>query len=184
MLSHEYALQLDRGLQVEQLVARYVVTRHKREVMRMEGAKSHVKQDTGAPMLLAYGAEIIAPDMLTWGNGEPLWLEVKDKDNCSWHRITSKWQTGFNERHFHAYLEVSRRTRTDVSVWFIQRGIGREDDPRGLPQPRGVYTGRLSKIGSKGRSRGGMMYWNLNDLTMQCSLEQLHAVANVTMIRR
>lgn len=184
MPSPEYLGFLDRGLQSEQMVAHYIATRHRCEVMRSGHAKTRVGDAEQAPLLLAFGVQIIAPDMLTWNKGVPLWVEVKDKDSCTWHRKSNRWQTGLNARHLRAYQQVMERTKIDVCVWFIHHGVGRDDDPIDLCQPQGVFTGRISALSSKAREHGGMVYWDMALLTEQCSLEALLSMRNVTMMKQ
>ena len=184
MLSPEYSRLLDRGLQSEQLVAHYIATRHRCEVMRSGYAKAKVGGADLAPLLLGFGVQIIAPDMLTWRAGVPLWVEVKDKDSATWHRKSSQWQTGLDVRSLRAYQQVADRTKIDVCVWFVHRGLARDDDPVGLRQPEGVYTGRISALDTRAREFGGMAYWDMSLLTQQCSLEALMQMRNVTMMRQ
>jgi hypothetical protein len=184
LLSPEYVQMLDRGLQSEDVVAKYIAARHRHVVMRAVSAKSSTKQGDEAPMLLCPDVRLVLPDMLAWNAGVPLWVEVKDKDSCTWHRNSGRWQTGLEARLWRQYREVAARTRTDVCIWFVQHGRARHDDPPGLEQPRGVYTVRMSRVGpQQARERGGMVYLDMDVLKLQCSLAQLHAMANVTTMR-
>jgi len=127
--------------------------------------------DTGkGPQLFLPDTALIAPDMLIFKGEKTFWIEAKYKTAFSWHRITQKWVTGIDIKHYNDYLKVDNSTAWPVWIVFLHDGGQAKDSP--LDSPRGLFGNSLSylRINENHRhnnwGKSGMVYWAINKLKL------------------
>lgn len=123
--------------------------------------------DTGkGPQLFTASTELVAPDMLTYKGGEVLWIEAKHKTAFSWHRITQRWVTGIDLRHYKDYCKVADGSPWPVVLMFLHRGgeaVGQPIHESGSPS--GLFWSPISLLRVNenhrhdGWGKSGMVYW-------------------------
>lgn len=124
---------------------------------------------------------LIAPDMLAMRPDSIKWIEAKHKTVFTWHRITKRWTTGIDLKHYRDYLRVASTSPWPVWLLFLhsksetQEGSGR--------CPVGLFGGEILLLAKRENHRsekwgkGGMVYWAHESLTLLASLEEV-ATAN------
>jgi len=89
---------------------------------------THALQDnapgTKAPMLLAEGGLLVAPDVLCIGAKATNWHEVKAKSAPNWHRNSARWEHGIDCANFEEYAEIQARTG-----WRVEMVLHEEQSP-------------------------------------------------------
>ena len=120
--------------------------------------------DTGkGPQLYTPGAELIAPDLLAFRGDRVLWIEAKHKTAFSWHRLTGRWVTGIDLRHYGDYLKVDDDSPWPVWLLFLHAGGQAKDSPP--DSPSGLFGERLEYLRQhenhrhENCGRSGMVYW-------------------------
>lgn len=127
--------------------------------------------DTGkGPQLFTATAELIAPDMFVFSEKQTLWLEAKHKTAFSWHRLTERWVTGIDLRHYEDYCRVDEVTPWPVVLTFLHLGgkaKGHPEHEAGSPDGLFYATIRALKENENHRhdgwGRSGMVYWARQD---------------------
>lgn len=125
------------------------------------------------------GGDLISPDLLVMGPGGVLWVEAKQKTAFSWHRLTRRWVTGIDLRHYRDYLRVQAETPFDVWLLFLHT---QGQTPDGAC-PTGLFGGALDELRSRESHRsgnwgsGGMVYWAHEALRLLATLEDVEAAA-------
>jgi len=119
------------------------------------------------PQVFTANGDFIAPDLLIFGKDsvKVWWIEAKHKSAFTWHRITSRWVTGIDLKHYQNYLTVQELSPWPVWLLFLQRDGQAKDTPPGMISPTGLYGRSLVYLrrhenhrhGNWGR--GGMVYW-------------------------
>lgn len=141
-----------------------------------------VPKDNGAgPALFTAGhGALVAPDILAIksDNRPPaIWIEAKTKNAFSWHRITGRWVTGIDQRHYTDYLEVAELSPWPVWLLFLHYAGRAKDTPPDMESPTGLFGGTLGKLAhcenhrSDKHGKTGMVYWALRDLTRIADLD-------------
>lgn len=120
--------------------------------------------DTGkGPQLYTPTAQIIAPDLFVFRGATALWVEAKHKTAFSWHRLTQRWVTGIDLRHYQDYLRVDAETPWPVWLLFLHEGGQAKDSPP--DSPCGLFGERLAYLREHENhrhanwGRSGMVYW-------------------------
>jgi hypothetical protein len=121
------------------------------------------------PQLFMLDKSLIAPDMLAFKKTNVRWIEAKHKTVFTWHRITQRWCTGIDLRHYRDYLQVAELSPWPVWLLFLhERSIPDARDLQyGCPQecPTGLFGGELFYLQNnenhqhKNWGRSGMVYW-------------------------
>jgi len=112
--------------------------------------------------------KLIAPDMLIFKGEKIFWIEAKHKTAFSWHRLSRRWVTGIDLRHYVDYLEVDDNTKWPVWLFFLHDGGQAKDSP--AESPRGLFGNKLSylRINENHRhqnwGKSGMVYWSIDNL--------------------
>lgn len=141
--------------------------------------------DTGkGPQVFTPDKQIVAPDILLFKDGEFMWVEAKRKTAFTWHRITERWVTGIDLRHYYEYQEIMEHFNTDVWIFFYQMGGQAKDSP---PSPGGLYGNRLSFLSlednenhrSDRHGRSGMVYWSIDKLMLFASMDEMEVFKKV-----
>jgi hypothetical protein len=74
--------------------------------------------DSGkGPQLFAASGDLVLPDLLVFRAGKVHWIEAKHKTCFTWHRLSGKWTTGIDQRHYGEYQEVAEKTA--LPVWLL-----------------------------------------------------------------
>lgn len=134
--------------------------------------------DTGkGPQLFLPVDCLIAPDMLVYRGDEALWIEAKHKTAFSWHRITGRWVTGIDLRHYEDYLLVDTCSPWPVWLLFLHRGGQAKDSPPN--SPAGLFGNKISVLKNCENHRhdnwgkSGMVYWSIDNLKLIAKLNDL-----------
>ena len=110
---------------------------------------------------------LVAPDMLTFANGEVIWIEAKHKTAFTWHRKTKRFVTGIDLNHYRDYLRIQEIVEQPVWLLFLHKGGQAKDSP---PSPSGLYGNSLGYLKNhenhrhQNHGRYGMVYWAIHDL--------------------
>jgi len=137
-----------------------------------------IEINTGkGPRLFAPQAQLIAPDMFVFNGQDAYWLEAKYKTAFSWHRITSRWVTGIDLKHYHDYCIIDDSAQFPVWLMFLQCGEQAKDSP--AVSPSGLYGNTLSYLRQNENhrhqnwGRGGMVYWSIEHLKKLAGITEL-----------
>lgn len=127
--------------------------------------------DTGkGPQLYTPTVELVAPDFLVFRGDQVLWVEAKHKTAFSWHRLTGRWVTGIDLRHYQDYLQVADESPWPVWLLFLHEGGQAKDSP--ADSPAGLFGGNLHKLRQcenhrhENWGKSGMVYWAHENLTL------------------
>lgn len=144
----------------------------------------------GPQLFLPDNVQLIAPDLLVFNHENIWWIEAKHKSVFTWHRLTGRWTTGIDLRHYHDYLQVNEITPFPVWLLFLHskdRCVDRPDEP--WPCPTGLFGHRLDflvenenhRCGPRSNGTGwgntGIVYWAHDKLLQLATLEEVRAVA-------
>lgn len=132
--------------------------------------------ETGkGPQLFTPLEGLIAPDMLIFKGDKALWIEAKHKTAFSWHRMTRRWCTGIDLRHYADYCKVADSSPWPVWLLFLHRGGQAKDSPP--ESPAGLFGNTLEFLRDhehhrhSNYGRSGMVYWELDRLVLLAALE-------------
>lgn len=134
------------------------------------------------PVVYSAGANLIAPDILAFKFDTIKWIEAKTKSSFSWHRLTHKWVTGIDLRHYDDYLKVSKLCHWSVWLLFLHiDSCGAKDTPQELAgeSPTGLFGNTLSFLAQHENHRhqnwgkSGMVYWSCDTLQKIAEIESL-----------
>lgn len=132
--------------------------------------------DSGkGPQLLTPDKQFITPDMLIFKMDKCFWVEAKHKTAFTWHRITNRWVTGIDLRHYEHYCEVDDCTPWPVWLMFLHGGGKAKDSPP--DSPAGLFGNTLKYLREHENHRSnkwgksGMVYWDKNSLKKICDYE-------------
>ena len=140
-----------------------------------------VDRDYKGPTLFsADGPILIAPDMLVFKSRSIFWIEAKHKTAFTWHRITGRWTTGIDARHYQEYLRV-QDAQPDWPIWllFLHQNGRAKDTPEGMVSPCGLYGRKLSFLKnhinhrSEKWGKSGMIYWAHESLLLLAHLPEV-----------
>ena len=134
-----------------------------------------VEMNTGkGPQLFSATQNLVLPDLLAFRDGKVIWFEAKHKTCFTWHRITRRWVTGVDLRHYGEYQEVAQKTELPVWLMFYhpQSQPSESDLAFGSPEscPTGLFGNDLAKLTktenhrSNKHGKSGMVYWSVKKL--------------------
>lgn len=144
----------------------------------------------GPQVFLPNDVCLIAPDLLVFNHENVWWIEAKHKRVFTWHRITERWTTGVDLRHYNDYLRVNEMTPWPVWLLFLHsmdRNDDRPDEP--WPCPVGLFGHKLTFLvnnenhrceprnNGTGWGNTGMVYWAHEKLLQLATLEEVHAAS-------
>ena len=129
-----------------------------------------IEQQTGkGPQLFAADGDLVLPDLLAFREGKAQWFEAKHKTCFTWHRISARWTTGIDLRHYHEYQQVAEKTQLPVWLMFYHPKPEPSDADRahGCPAscPTGLFGNEIKILmtcenhRSDRHGRSGMVYW-------------------------
>lgn len=186
MNSQSFDRQLAFGKVAEGKIARWLINRCGYTVMPVY----EVEMNTGkGPQIFAPRRELIAPDIFAFRGTNIRWIEAKHKTVFTWHRITQRWVTGIDLRHYQDYLEVARLNQWEVHLLFLHQSP--TPDERDLPYcpgpcPTGLFSGELIYLAANENHRhanwgkSGMVYWAHEILKPLASLGEMNGYAEKT----
>jgi len=133
--------------------------------------------DTGkGPQVFLPDESLIAPDLFAWKDGKALWIEAKHKTAFTWHRITGRWVTGVDLRHYEHYLRIAMVSPWPVWLLFLHEGGQAKDSPS--ESPSGLFGNEILFLKAHENHRSdkwgkwGMVYWDVASLKKLASLNQ------------
>jgi len=140
------------------------------------------------PQIFTVQSNLIAPDLLAFGckSDKVWWIEAKHKSAFSWHRISSRWVTGIDLRHYEDYLRVQELSPWPIWLLFLQREGRAKDTPPDKAGPTGLYGGNLARLKecinhhSPNWGRSGMVYWAEETLIKIADLEEVLSASRET----
>jgi hypothetical protein len=147
------------------------------------------------PQLFLSSGELIAPDMLVFNsnNLKACWIEAKHKSVFSWHRITEKWVTGIDIRHYNNYLELLELSPWPIWLLFLHKEDRCEIRGEPYPCPVGLFGNTLEYLKNNVNHRhtnwgkSGMVYWAYSSLKLLATLgevqEAVKALSGSSLIR-
>jgi len=133
--------------------------------------------DGKAPALYFTDAEIIGTDMLVFKKNIIYWIEAKHKNAFSWHRLTGRWVTGIDIKHYEHYQEIAKRTLFPVWLMFYHEGGQAKDSPP--DSPSGLFGNDLQFLienenhRHKNWGKCGMVYWAVEKLKLIKTKEEI-----------
>lgn len=144
-----------------------------------------IEYETGkGPRLALPDGWLIAPDLLVFKAKTIFWCECKHKTVFSWHRLTQRWVTGIDLRHYLDYLKVSDDISLPVWLFFLHESEHpRAQDLRnGSPAtcPAGLFGNELQLLRKSENHRhgnwgnSGMVYWADSSLKLIISATSMH----------
>ena len=129
------------------------------------------------PALYFPDAEIIGTDMMVFNKNKIFWIEAKHKTAFTWHRITSRWCTGIDIKHYEHYQEISKRTEWPVWIMFYHEGGQAKDSP--ADSPSGMFGNEINYLiknenhRHNGWGKYGMVYWAIDKLKLIATKEEI-----------
>lgn len=161
--------QLAKGMLGEDEISQWLISKGYSVLPAYQITQDHGK----GPRLFTPLGKLISPDLLAFNHVRTLWVEAKTKSAFSWHRITQKWTTGIDYRHWLDYVRVDTESPFRVSIVFLHRkGNAAKDTPDGMTSPHGLYIAQVSKLKdcinhrSDNHGHSGMVYWAEESLTL------------------
>ena len=145
-----------------------------------------VEQHTGkGPQLFCAAGDLVLPDLLTFRGGKVQWFEAKHKTCFTWHRISQRWTTGIDLRHYGEYQEVAARTGLPVWVlfWHPLSEPSPADRMHDCPAvcPTGLFGNDIEILAanenhrSDRHGRSGMVYWAEHSLRLLAKADEVSA---------
>lgn len=131
------------------------------------------------PQLFIADGSLIAPDLLAFNGPKVYWVEAKHKTAFTWHRLTHRWVTGIDIRHYADYCRVAEKTPWPVWLLFLHDGGQAKDSPPN--SPAGLFGGDLCYLQEHENhrhtnwGRSGMVYWAHETLRLVATLEDVYA---------
>lgn len=164
---------LQRGRVGESAIAKWLNSRgwHVLPVYEIE-----INEGKG-PRVFSKGAQTIAPDMLVFKANDCLWIEAKHKTAFTWHRITARWTTGIDIRHYIDYQKIQDTSPWEVWLLFLHDGGQAKDSPPDSPD--GLFGNPLKYLiqhenhRSPNWGKSGMVYWAIEHLKQLATLEDV-----------
>jgi hypothetical protein len=178
MLRESFSEKLAAGLAGESVIASY----YRRKGWDVLPVYEKAFNDHKGPRFFTAAKELVAPDLLLMRPDRFCWIEVKRKTSFTWHRISRRWTTGIDRRHYEDYLEIAKRY-PDLYLLFLHETSFDRTHPA-VPCPTGLFGGRIDRLQkcvnhqSDNYARG-MVYWALQSLTLIAPLEDLEDVDSI-----
>jgi len=133
------------------------------------------------PQLFTPSGQLIAPDLFAFGerSDKAWWIEAKHKSAFSWHRITERFVTGIDLRHYENYLMFSELSPWPIWLLFLHRAGRAKDTPPNRESPTGLFGRELWYLSKhenhrhKNWGNSGMVYWAHKTLILLASLDEV-----------
>lgn len=134
------------------------------------------------PVLYSTSAQLIAPDMLCYRGQDVKWVEAKTKSSFTWHRLSQRWVTGIDLRHYQDYLTVAASSPWAIWLLFLHLDSrGAKDTPPELigKSPVGLFGNDLALLSRCENHRhenwgnSGMVYWAHDVLRLLADIDEI-----------
>ncbi len=174
MLSQNFNRQLAIGRVGESAIARWLMMRGWSVLPVYE---IEIPTGKGPRLFAPNGRQWAAPDMLVYKANNTMWIEAKNKSAFSRHRITGRWVTGIDMRHYDHYCAIEDASPWPVWLMFLQHGGQAKDSP--AASPSGLFGNELKILRQSENHRhgnwgsGGMVYWGVQSLRHLADLQSL-----------
>lgn len=175
MSSRSFDRSLEFGQAGESAIARWMRSRGHTLLPAYEKIIDNGK----GPRVYAPNGTLVSPDFLVWKGDKAFWLEAKRKTGFTWHRITSRWVTGIDLRHYEDYLKIQDVSSWPVWLLFLQEGGPAKDSPD--VSPSGLFGNTITYLKSHENHRhdnwgkSGMVYWSHDHLKLIAPLSEVAA---------
>lgn len=131
------------------------------------------------PTVYVLDARFVAPDLLAFrkNDGSVRWVEAKTKSVFTWHRLTRRWTTGIDLKHYKDYLCLAEVSPWPIWLFFLHTQSRANEYPYQCPV--GLFGGELGYLSRNENhqhnnwGRSGMVYWAHEKLKLIASLEDL-----------
>ena len=144
--------------------------------------EKEISDGKGPTLFCASGDQLVLPDILAFKDKEVYWVEAKHKTAFTWHRITSRWVTGIDFRHYEEYRKVQAlNPHWEIWLFFLHQKGTAKDTPDGLVSPSGLFGHRLNYLSENENHRHdnwgnrGMVYWAHETLKKIADIEEVLA---------
>jgi hypothetical protein len=199
---NQFDANLETGQRTENLVANWLRSRGSTTIQICDSPLFiDEKGAKRGPKVLDQAGFFTAPDIMTWKDGECMWVETKHKTVFTWWRIGKRWQTGIDAHHYEDYREVKRLTGQRVFITFLHVSStpASYDTAHDCPPecPTGLFVAEIFRLENTVRidprwGRHGMAYWNASvpgqqdgPLQRIATLEQVYsAPGNADLVRK
>lgn len=164
---------LSIGRASESAIAKWLRSRGWAVLPAYEKAGSEFK---GPQVFFPESCALVAPDFLSWRGKCARWIEAKHKTAFSWHRITQRWVTGIDLRHYMDYCALANKSPWPVWLLFLHTGGQAKDSP---VSPAGLFGQTLDELRlrenhrSSQWGRSGMVYWAVDSLIRLADADSL-----------
>lgn len=185
-----FSRQLGFGKIGESAIAKWLMRARQYNVLPVYEKEIH---EGKGPTLFTLTKQLIAPDLFCFRDaGESTdvrWIEAKTKSAFTFHRISGRWVTGIDLRHYNDYLEVASLSKIPVYLMFLHLDGVAKDTPDGKSSPTGLFCGSLKFLSEHENHRhsnwgkSGMVYWAHETLTRIATLEEINAATGDVMSR-
>ena len=134
-------------------------------------------QQGKGPRLFAPSKQLIAPDTFIFKADNAYWIEAKHKTAFSWHRISQRWVTGIDLKHYLDYCEIDAFSPFPVWLFFLHEGGQAKDSPE--ISPSGLFGNTLEYLKENENHRhenwgnSGMVYWSIDKLKKMAELKNV-----------
>ena len=142
--------------------------------------EKEISEGKGPTLFTFDNKDIICPDIFVFNGETAFWVEAKHKSAFSWHRITKRWVTGIDLKHYYDYLEIANKYSSwPVFLLFLHRDGTAKDTPIGMISPTGLYGEDILILSGKENHRHenhgktGMVYWAISSLNKYAHLEAM-----------
>lgn len=177
IVNNQFSIKLAQGQAGENAIANWfkskgfdVLPVYEKIINTGKGPQIYTSQNTS----------LIAPDLLCFKEGKPIFVEAKRKSGFTWYRKTQDWVTGIDLRHYLEYIQVLNKTKIPVYLCFIQEGQNTKDSSFAkTAQPTGLFANDLSYLiknenhRSEKWGKSGMVYWSSNHLVKKASIGEM-----------
>ena len=141
--------------------------------------EKEISEHKGPTLFCASGEQLVLPDILVFKDKSIYWVEAKHKTAFTWHRITSRWVTGIDLRHYEEYMKVQAlNPHWEIWLFFLHRRGVAKDTPDGLVSPSGLFGHKLNYLSKNENHRHGnwgsrgMVYWACETLRKIAEIEE------------
>lgn len=144
------------------------------------------------PRLYAPTREIVSPDLLVFNFEGIRWVEAKHKTVFTWHRITERWTTGIDRRHYKEYLSLAEEWPWPIWLLFLHESDEPDErDKEYCPKkcPIGLYGGDILLLNKKinhehdNWGKSGMVYWAEKSLIKLATLQEINNATRSQTLR-
>lgn len=176
---NKFEQKLRMGKLGESLIARWLKSRGWNILPIYE-----LELDSGkGPQLFSVNDEFVAPDLLVFKHLDTnaLWIEAKHKSVFTWHRITQRWTTGIDLRHYEDYLKICELSPWPIWLLFLHQKsycLKRPNEP--WPCPTGLFGQTMDYLLENENHRHdnwgnrGMVYWSIDSLKKLAEISEVN----------